>query len=456
MGVRGMASFAGGFGKGLTEGLEQKRKREIEERRLKIEERRADLEAQRLGMENKKLEREEEMQRRLQGLNEEVKPQQMYIVDTPDGRMYHADEKLAQAVAETAGTQVQPSFVVGGQTFADKEAAQTAAEAANSPAARMRRRAEIYGSYGREDLANATMQNYKLTLDNNRREMQQAYLEARDKGVPAVLEMYNKRLPDGNKAEIIQGPQGPVLQLSAGGKVIGQKPFVEEQFFADMDRRIAATPDNLAELWRSDKQLGLQERQVKVAENTGAAQVSHLNAQTADIPAAAADRRTQAGASATSAGAAVTNANTGAFNATTNRAHVLAPTISAVPGQDGGLNFVTIPKQMDAQGNVSPGAPQVSPVKGLKHPGAYNADARNSLGLPGGMPGAPAAIDWNAAASVLGNLPPRGEGQPLGRGAPQGGVPLNLGQVPGSTVPPAPVDPRDPRLLNENQRGLYR
>lgn len=390
--VRGLAAFAAGFGNGYMQGRDKLRQQKIEDERLALEKQRADLEAQRVGLENRKLQEEDDMHRKLAAISQESKPVQAFVVDTPEGRQVYTDKTTAQAAADsTPGAQVQPAFVVNGKTFSDKESAQAAADALNSPAVQMRRKAEIYSSYGREDLANAAMNNYKLMLDNNRREMVQAYLDARDKGADAVLNLYNKRLPDGITAKIVNSPQGQMLVTMKGDQVVSQKPFNEQQFLSDMDRRIAATPDNLAELWRADQQFGLQSRQVANQEKLTGAQVQHLNAQTADIPNQAQDRRIQAQAAATSAGAAATNARTAGFNAQTERAKALTPQLSAVPGQDGGLNFVTIPKTLDPQGGITYGQPQVTPIKGLKHPGAYSADARNSLGLPGGLgsPGAP-------------------------------------------------------------------
>lgn len=370
---RGLAALAAGFGQGYVSAKEKQRERDMEERRLKLEERRQALE-------NQKLEDDKAMRDKLSTLEQDVKPAQVYAVQTQDGPVIYADEKSAREAATHNNSQMVPVFSVAGKTYQDKEAADAAAEALNSPAVKMRKRAEVYQSYGREDLAAAAMSNYKLTLDNNRREMQQQFLVARQTGdMNAVVDAYNKQLPNGLQAQLAQGDNGqPVIQLMRGGQPVGKAmPFDWDA----IEKQVMTTPDNMLEIYKTTKDLELRGKQVaNDTARTGAtvaesgARVGLINAQAADVPAQAADRRTQAQASSTSAGAAATNARTNALQ-------VSKPAVSAVPDAKGGLNFVTVPQTPNANGTWTLGSPQVAPAGGgLQYPAGYVAGQRNSLG----------------------------------------------------------------------------
>lgn len=394
----GLAALAAGFSTGYVQGKQLQHKQELEERRLKIDETRAALE-------NQKLEDDRAMREKLARLEEDVKPTAGFVVDTPQGRHIYTDEKTAHAAADAANVQARPVFLVAGQPYDDKASADVAAEAQNSPAARLRKKASVYSSFGREDLAAAAMSNYRATLDNNRREMQQAFLNARATGdVQAVIDAYNKQLPNGVDAELIQGQDGkPLVQLSRGGKPVGQpQPFDWDL----MQQQVMATPDNMLEIYKTNQDLKLRERGIRVQEGqlandttrTGA-QVRHLDAQTADIPLQARDRATQAGAAATSAGAAATNAQT-------SRAALVKPTISAAPDAKGGLNFVQTQPTFDPKtGTFGMSTPVVKPATGLQYPAGYVASQRNAgLGAFGlGSPGQ-VQVDPNAVQSVLEQL----------------------------------------------------
>lgn len=395
----GALKYVGHFAEGYMRGMDQVRKRKQEDEDREAEKERRGLEMRRAQAELEKLESDKQMRERLGRLEEDVKPTQGFVVEGPDGRAIYADEKTAQTHADAAGVQPRPVFIVAGKTYDDKDSASAAAESANSPAVRLRQKAAVYASYGREDLAAAAMQNYRLLLDNNRREIQQSFLNARATGdAGAVIDAYNRQLPNGVQAELVQGQGGPMVQLTRAGKPLGQpQPFNWDL----MERQVMATPDNMVEIWRSSEQLKLQGKQVdNDTRRTDAtvketdARVGLIGAQTADIPEQARDRRTQAQASATSAGAAATNAQT-------NQLQVTKPTVSAVPDAKGGLNFVTVPQTPGPGGTWTLGRPQVAPAgAGLQYPAGYVASQRNA-GFGGlGVPGAP-TVDPTAVESVL-------------------------------------------------------
>lgn len=419
-GAGGALKFIGHFAKGYLEGMDIVRKRKFEEEDREDRKRQRGLEARRMELENEKLEADKQMREKLSRLEEDVKPAQGYVVDTPNGRAIYTDEKTAATHADAAGVQARPVFVVAGQTFDDQDSAKAAAEAANSPAVRLRQKAAVYAAAGREDLAAAAMQNYRLLLDNNRREIQQAFLTAKATGdVKSVIDAYNRQLPNGVQAELVEGQNGaPLVQLTRGGKALGQpQPFNWDL----MEKQVMATPDNMAEIWKTTENLKLQGRQVAVQEGQLAndtsrtqAQVQHLNAQTQDIPLQARDRATQAAASATSAGAASLNAQTGALQLT-------KPTVSAVPDAKGGLNFTTVPMAVDPKTRTwSIGKPQVQPAgAGLQYPASHVASQRNNLGFGGLGSGVP-QVDESAVESVLQRMEQEAARRAAARRQPQG------------------------------------
>lgn len=382
---------------------------------------RAQQERDRHELEMAKARDEQEMRSQLKAVDADVKPTQGYVVQGADGtRTVFADaEQARQAAGDSAA--VIPSFIVRGQTYGTQEEADRIAERFNSPAAKMRQRADIALKYNRADLADGFLRNYQSTIEANRADAFQQYQQARLAGdLSSVEALYNQQFSKpGTSIKLQQGKDGQIIaNRFQNGELVGSTPMGSGQEFWDRTgQMIAETPANALEAWKTreginaqNRKLANDERETEAKVGLYAAQGRHLAtgdqktlAEIALMPEEMAIRRMQASASMTGASAA-------AANAATNRAQLTMPRVSAVPDDKGNLNYVAVPQLYDAKsGQWSMGAPQTQAAAGMRYPAIATQEARNAGGL-GALMNPQPQINWDAVGSALGNLPAKNLG----------------------------------------------
>jgi hypothetical protein len=158
------------------------------------------------------------------------------------------------------------AYRIGAQTFTDGNAAQTAADAANSPGGRVKRvAAALYGlgkhgdamqveATGRQaELADLQLKTTKdqLSRENVFREVTGQLARGGWSAVPKIYERYE----DGRTAEVVEDGKGgaTVLAKDKDGKEVGRKVF------ASMDDFILSTLPNMdPKLWVSESRLARQ------------------------------------------------------------------------------------------------------------------------------------------------------------------------------------------------------
>lgn len=446
---RKLESFAAGLLTGYANGKMGEKKRLAEEERMQLEAENMRLRNEQMGLEVTKAQDEKALRAELKGIDAAVKPTEAYILQTPQGNVVYNDRQLADAAAgelgAESGARVTDAFIVNGRPYATSDEASSAAEALNSPAARNRRRAEVAMKYNQPQLAQQFTQAYQAEVEANRAEMMDVFNRAKATGdLNAAAEVYNSRMARNGQVRLSMGDDGQVVaERLQGDKVIGTRPMgTPEQFWEQTGQMVMATPANALELWKSQKGLALQERQVATQERTGAAQVrvadanvAKTNMETAQMPAELGLKAQQVQASLIGAGAAASNAQT-------QRMHLTQPKVSAVPDAQGNLSFVQVPQEYNATtGSWGLQAPQVQSVPGARYPGIATAEARRPPGLEALMP-QQSQIDWGKVGSALSNLPAKNIG------GPQPGVP----QQPASgTFPALGQTPLSPELLRQLQ-----
>lgn len=360
------------------------------------------------------------MKEEFKKIGEDVKPTKGFVVTGPDGAATtYADEKMARdAAGALEGSTLDSKFIVGGQLVDNEDDAKTAAAAMNSPAARLRRQSETALRYNRPDLAEAYQKNYAQVMAANRAEMLDAFNQAALTGnVGAVVDQYNKRLPNGINTELTQGADGALtMNVLKGGKVVNTQQFANTgDFFQKMTPMIAATPDNMVELWskqeglkqqakdnaRADKKLehdittdqarlaqgdrglGLQEQQVNAA-------VRKTNAEVAQMPAELALKSRGVGAQELGAQASAANAQTARMGLTVPKIHSGVDTNGDV--SFGATQPVYDPKT--GQWGLNVIGPQVAP--GMRPTPRQSGSGLDALLLGGGAPqNGPLVIDWS-------------------------------------------------------------
>lgn len=253
--AKGLGAFATGLLTGYTTG--KKAQEDKEERELRMA----------------KLKDERAMAEEFKALDSETKPSEGYVLTTPDGtRTVFADKKMAEEARAAFGgdSQLEAKFIVGGQQYDTPEAAEDAAAAANAPAAKLRKRADIALKYNRPDVADAYTKNYQNILEANRRDMQEQFLQAQATGdYDTVLNSVNARLrKSGAQASLVPNEQGGMTyQIVKNGQVVSAKPFANPQEFWDtMGQQVAQTPDNMLETWKVREGLKQQKRSLDIQE----------------------------------------------------------------------------------------------------------------------------------------------------------------------------------------------
>ena len=223
-------------------------------------------EQERWDLEKAKLQEEAAMNAELKEAGKDVKPAEGFIVTGADGtKSMFADEAAATKALHAMGdgATMANTFIVNGQAFQDKDAAQGAADAANTPGARLRARADIALKYNKPELADAYQKNYRNLMEANRRDMQEKFLQARqDNNVGAVLDNINARLAkSGQQAALVPTDNGYVYQISRGDQIMSATPVENmDKFWDTMHQHVMDTPDNLLESWKVRRGLEQQDR----------------------------------------------------------------------------------------------------------------------------------------------------------------------------------------------------
>lgn len=411
--LRGIGKFAEGMANGYTAARKDRREQE-----------RHDLEMERMRNEQAMNKEIREVESRT------VSPSEGYVVTGQDGAStIYTDKKMAEEAAAVSGAQIAQRYLVAGKQFESMDDAQAAADSANSPAVKVRQQAEIARKWNRPDIADAYYKNYTTLLEANRRDLLESFSQARAVGdYNQVIDAYNKRLPNGVQAAARPTEDGGLaLQLSKGGKPIGQPMMFKSSgdFWDAMGQQVMTTPDNMLEVWRTGKSLGLQERQVAMTEKTGDAQIKSLvagtkktEAETTLLPEEMRIRGMTAAASMKGAMAAETTANT-------QRIALGMPKVYSGADAQGNVAFTLAGPAQDANGAWTL---QSSPMKAV--PGLHPMPKPDSFGLGLGTGGAPVA-DSAAIQQQLGQMfPPKNLGQKTPAAAPAAGGT--------QTTPPAP------------------
>ncbi|OWT55284.1 hypothetical protein CEY11_21480 [Candidimonas nitroreducens] len=222
-----MGSFAAGLVNGFITGKKMRAEQELHDLQVA------------------KLKKDQAMQDELQATSQPVKPVQTYVVTTPDGSSQtYVDKKTAQAAQQAYGgsAQMTPAFSVAGQTFTDKDQANSAAAIQNTPVMQMQRRMEIANRYGNPQLADAYGRAYSDALATGRSALYDTVAQARATGDPqAVIQAYNASLaPTGSKIALVGNGNGAMVlrTTTAAGKTFDQ-PVKDMGAFFDMAENAA-------------------------------------------------------------------------------------------------------------------------------------------------------------------------------------------------------------------------
>lgn len=243
--ARGIESFAAGLVTGYTQGKRSQREQELHDLQVA------------------KLKDERAMAEEMKATEGNVKATEGFVITAPDGtRTIFADEAAAkEARAATGGDlQMERKFLVAGQQFDSQEQADDAADAANAPAARMRRQADVARKYGRPDVATSLMQSYKAEVDANRQIAFDNFNQLRQSGdIDGIMKMVNGRRGAKGEASVVQTEDGGVaLQTTVNGKpYVGQSFSNMNDLLDGIGNQISATPDNYFERGMSQKNFGL-------------------------------------------------------------------------------------------------------------------------------------------------------------------------------------------------------
>lgn len=398
---RGLGKFAEGLANGYATGL--KNRREQEEHDLRMSRARDD---QAMNAEIKKI------------ADMKVAPTAVFVVTGADGNsMTFGDAQAAASAAEsTPGAKVAQRVQVGTKQFDDMDDAKDAVEAMNSPMAKTRMAAEIALKYNRPDVHDAHMKAYTMAKEANRADMMETVNAAEIAGKPEMaLDAYNKRLPNGMKAEMT--PDGTAIQITKKGQPVGAPTPIgsPKEFFDKIKTQIATTPDNYLEVWKhtsglevSNKQLGLREREVTSQEKTSAVGVKKTEAEIANIPVENALKARQVGASETSAAASMAGVGVSKARVDLEREQMDMPTVmTGVNEKDevvvGGTQRMKDPvtKQWGIRALPATVVPGMQPTRMAVPPKEAKKGEFDSML---GAQQAPLTVDW-------GKIPPKKLGQ---------------------------------------------
>lgn len=260
--------FAGSFASGLVNGF-------VKGKQMQRQQERHELEME-------ELRNNKEMREKFKLADLDVSPTEAFAVPMPDGSVAMAPS--AQAAQELMGSDGDPSrvskvFLVGGQSFADKDAAQQAADQFNSAPARMRRQADIAREYGRPDIATSLMQSYMAETNANREMVFDTFNRYAATGnLDGIAKMYSDQV--GGSMSLQANADGSITVINnAGGNAAPGRTFANSQELYDyFGNMITAAPNNVFERSMANKRLGLEERQFEHRQDVDAQQLA--NAQT--------------------------------------------------------------------------------------------------------------------------------------------------------------------------------
>lgn len=397
--AKGLGSFATGFLQGYAVFSQEKRAQEEHEVRMA------------------KAKDERAMAAEFKNLETETKPSEGYVLVAPDGnKTVFADKQMAEEAKAAFGgeAKLESKYIVAGQQFDSPEAAEDAAAAANAPAAKLRRRAEIALKYNRPDLADAYTKNYQHVLDANRRDMQEQFLQAQATGdYETVLNSVNQRLrKNGAEASLVPNEQGGMTyQIVKNGQVVTARPFANPQEFWDtMGQQVAQTPDNMLETWRVREGLKLQKRSVDIQERGTDANIRQGDARVAqgarglDIQ----ERQVTAGIRNDDARTQIAAGQLGVARGELGLKSSIANRPDVVSGvaPNGNVVFSATERYRDKDGNWGLRVHPTQEVPGMAPTRTAAPDPFGGLMLPGGAQ-QPLVIDWSKvpAKNIGGAVP---------------------------------------------------
>lgn len=383
--ARGLGAFAEGLMTGFTTG--KKNQREEEEYQLRMA----------------KLKDERAMAEEFKAVDAQSKPAEGFVLVTADGsRTVFADKKMAEEAKAAMGgdAKLEQKFIVAGQQFDTAEAADIAAEAANAPAAKLRKRADIALKYNRPDVADAYTKSYQNMIEANRRDMQETFLQAQQTGdYSSVLDAYNKRLPNGATAEMVPNEQGGMtLQVTRGGKVVTQKPFASpDEFWTTMGQQIATTPDNMLETWKTRESLAAQKRGLDIQERSADANIRQGDERLAQSAKGLTlqERQVDAGIKNDAARTRIAQGQLGVAQGELGLKSSIANRPDVVSGvaPNGNVVFSATERYRDENGNWGLRVHPTQEVPGMAPTRTAAPDPFAGLTLPGGAQ-QPLVIDW--------------------------------------------------------------
>lgn len=240
---KGLTAFA----QGMYDGYSNGKKRELENKRAE--------------MEIERLKREEEMLKERNAVGE-VKPTKAFSLVTPDGvETIYTDEKEASEAAQALSGlgegqtfQVQPRYLVNGRRFNDEEAANKLAQAESTPAAQLRRKAQIASRYGFNDVAASDLKTYKDLTNAIKYEKVDALMQAQVNGdLDTLTQLYSAQT--GQQVRLERNDDGTITPVSIrGDQEVKGKPVSPDQLWNYAIEAANRSPDN----WNEDRNYRLQ------------------------------------------------------------------------------------------------------------------------------------------------------------------------------------------------------
>lgn len=420
---RGLSRFSEGLVSGYATAQKNKREQEIHDAQMT------------------KIRDEQAMNAEIKNLSS-AKAVQSEAFTVTDGEgnktVYASAEQAHDAVAHTPGAQVEKKIMVAGKAYDHQDEAQAAVEAANSPLAKARKAAEIATKYTRPDVADMFMKQYKMGVDANRQDAQQAVIDASQTGdFNQLAKLYNERLPNGQHVEFAVGDDGNVTKtLIKNGKPVGTEALGKPaDVWAGALKVAATTPDNIMEVWRhtmadktTNRGLDIQDKNVAQQGKMVDANVAHVEAETKQMPEELGIKRSMAAAAQTSAGAAATGASAQVMNATTAQQEAAKPKVYTGiddKGQEAPFAVSTPYDQKTKQYGLNVTLPQ--PIAGIKPQPKFKPDPFAAM-----FTGGAALTPEQLAAQMAKAFPPKNIG----------------GAVP-------PVDPNAPRKLGGGLQSTF-
>lgn len=368
--ARGLDSFAAGLLTGYTQGKKTQRDQELHDLQVA------------------KLKDERAMTEEFKALDKDVSPSEGFVITTPDGtRTVFTDEASAkEAQAAMPDAQLAKRFLVAGQQFDSQDQAADAADAANAPAARLRKRAEIAQKYGRPDMASSFMQSYKAEVEANRQIAFEQFNHMRTNGdVEGVLKMINSRPGSNAQVGIVRTEDGGVaLQSTVNGQsYVGQSFKSMAELLDGVGAQISATPDNYFERNIAQKRMGLDVEKFAHSKEVDAAQIANAQAQTG-IAAGNLGLRTKEFQHAKDV---YNNPQPKIISGVDGQGDMMTNTVRTVPQQGGGWGL-----------EVGTAAPT-----GMRPATTRQGSALDAFLAGGGQPQQPLIVDW-------GKVPPKNLG----------------------------------------------